>query len=727
MRVLIGISFLSLAISAPAPAPATALVKGTAEQPVLEPTLLPAVFTHSAEQWNNSIDDLIVHLKGVHPDPFAKIGRLEFLRSAETLKKDILRLTEEQRMVRLMQLTASIGDGHTQVEPDRPDFGFWYPINLAEFPDGYFITSAYKTNPELAGAQILKVSGRPVAEAVAMVRSLRGADNAFGNRLDVRMLDNAALMRGLGLANAAYGLAITVRLANGQVATRTLAPIAANSPVFKRNSSTFSWSGRAETYGPPLGEPKDWMTAFNGETAQAFRVHDERHPAHLTQRLALTSRNFPDAHTYYVQSNIVEDSLDESFRHFFSRAMREIDAARPTNVILDLRNNEGGDGSRVPELIPLFSKHLSADQNLYVLTGPKTFSAAILWLGDFINFLHPTIVGEPAGAALNSFGDAHEYPLPEIGATSHISTLRNVKSNVNDLARLTPVDVPAPMTFADWRSGRDPAVDPILAGQEMRSFAQVALTDGARAARQSLASRIDRFTKYPWWTPPTEIELRRSVQLLTEKGRYEDAIAIGEISTTFHPDIWNSWYNLGKAQLDAGRLIEGQASLRKVLKVDPDNFNKDELAAISSRSPEKEFTVPAILHWGESSAAIEASAKRQCSAATTRRINPPFLDSVKRLQQQVDCDGFQYQGAPRHLELVVRDGELVMAWLMMRADEQSRVLEWLKRDFNEEQAVESGNYVVYPKHMVAWRKDKSELLFYSPQISGEVAGWFAQQ
>jgi hypothetical protein len=34
--------------------------------------------------------------------------------------------------------------------------------------------------------------------------------------------------------------------------------------------------------------------------------------------------------------------------------------------------------------------------------------------------------------------------------------------------------------------------------------------------------------------------------------------------------------------------------------------------------------------------------------------------------------------------------------------------------------------VVYSKHRIAWRKDKAELLFYSPQFAAEVEGWFGQ-
>jgi tetratricopeptide (TPR) repeat protein len=716
MRVVLGVSLWAMLTAVPlaaAPLPSPAAV-----QPAL-----PAIQQHGAEQWDNALDDWIVHLKGVHPDAFAKTGRLAWLRAADAFRRDLPRLTEEQRMVRMMQLNGLIGDGHTFLEPDRPDFGMWYPVHIVQFPDGYFVTSAHQSVKDLAGAEVLEIAGRPIGEAAAAAKSLIGADNEFGARFNLGSLHNAALMRGLGFATPSFGLPVKFKLASGKIATVTLAPVVANdrrySPGFSRND----WEDSSETLGPPIGSPAEWITAFNGEPATAFRVRDERHPVQLTLRRGLVTRDLPQQHAYYIQSNIVEDNFDESFRHLFRRAMSEIDAAKPKNIILDLRYNPGGDGSRVSELIPMFARHIGPQQNLFVLTGAKTFSAAIDWLRDFNEFLHPSIVGEPAGASLNSFGDPHEYPLPVIGVTTRLSTVRH-GSTPNDLSRYTPVDVPAPMTFADWKSGRDPAVDPILQGKEMRSFAQIALTDGAEAARKAFAERADLFTKYPWWSPPPEIELRRAIQLLTEDGRYEDAIAIGEIATKFHPEVWNSWYNLGQPQLAASRLVEAQVNMRKVLEVDPNNFNKAELAAIAKRGAETEFTVPSILQWGGTVAAIEALAKEQCDSSRTRPINPPFLEAVKKQQQQIDCEGFEYQGAKRHLELIIRDGELVGAWLMMRADEQARVIAWMKRDLDEP-AIEQSNYVVYPKHMLAWRKDKAELLFYSPALAEEARSWFA--
>src|SRR4051794_23260149 len=95
---------------------------------------LPAAAA-SVGDWRADIDEIVKDARLVHPDAFTKTGRLTFLRQAEALKRALPSLTEEQRMVAAMRLVASIGDGHSSLEPDNPAFGRWYPVRLYQFSD----------------------------------------------------------------------------------------------------------------------------------------------------------------------------------------------------------------------------------------------------------------------------------------------------------------------------------------------------------------------------------------------------------------------------------------------------------------------------------------------------------------------------------------------------------------------------------------------------------------
>ena len=52
------------------------------------------------------------------------------------------------------------------------------------------------------------------------------------------------------------------------------------------------------------------------------------------------------------------------------------------------------------------------------------------------------------------------------------------------------------------------------------------------------------------------------------------------------PFIWNSWYNLGNVQRQAGRMQEAAESYRKVFEIDPNNFNGARLRVFGVYSPD---------------------------------------------------------------------------------------------------------------------------------------------
>src|SRR5262249_54283106 len=161
-------------------------------------------------------------------NPFTKTGELTFLREVDKLKGELPSLTESERVVRAMQLIASLGDGHTFLEPVSASFSSWYPFRLYEFTDGFFITSAHRSVSDLAGAQVLEIAGRPIAEVAAKARTLLSADNEFQRRERLYALHNAALMTGMGFAGPKGELQGKFKLKHGKVVQRTLTPSAAD-------------------------------------------------------------------------------------------------------------------------------------------------------------------------------------------------------------------------------------------------------------------------------------------------------------------------------------------------------------------------------------------------------------------------------------------------------------------------------------------------------------------
>ncbi|HEY2322632.1 MAG TPA: hypothetical protein VGJ82_07175 [Thermoanaerobaculia bacterium] len=660
-------------------------------------------------EWRSDLDQIVADIRSIHPAPFTKVGELTFRRRVAALEEALPSLTEEQRVVEAMRIVASIGDGHTQLQPKRPDFGSWYPVRFYQFTDGYFITTAHRSVAELAGAQVLEIAGRPVDEVASAARGLMGADNAMGAMENLFALHNASLMKGLGYASADGRLVLRVKLRNGTIVERTLTPHATDDPRFDKDDSTFEWRFRREFLGSGVGTPADWVSALRDTPGSAFATDDPARPAHLGKRALLFTRRLDD--TFYIQAITVSRSVADDF----IAALRTVDEIKPKRLIVDLRYNFGGDGSVVDPVMHEIIRRESAPPwgELYLLVGRKTFSAGLGWADEFIRHTNATIIGEPAGAAMNSYGDPVERDFPKTGLVLEVSSLRHDMANSDDVREFVPVDIPAPFSFADYVSGRDPAVDPIVRGEEMRSIGRIARTDGGAAARKAYFDRVKRFSTFSWWTPPPEIDLRHACNDLLDGKRTADALEVCTLNTEIHPFVWNTWLNLAHVQRLAGMTRESFENLQHVLQIDPTNFNEPDI-----RNAARDALRPPVVRFGSSVAEMQKALAGSCAPMKTRVIDPPFLTDVKQQQLQIDCEGFQYLGKPRHAEFAFRDDQLELVWIMTTPEEADFIASLMRTAFRVEPN-RNAQYVSIAGEKIALRSKPAEVLLYSSGIAAQ--------
>lgn len=124
------------------------------------------------------------------------------------------------------------------------------------------------------------------------------------------------------------------------------------------------------------------------------------------------------------------------------------------------------------------------------------------------------------------------------------------------------------------------------------------------------------------------------------------------------------------------------------------------------------FARPEVIRWGATTVELERALAdgKLCKTMTTRPIVPPFLDHMKDKQVQIDCDGFQFIGAPRWAEFVIGDDSLEMVWIMTTKD--------------EEESLTRAMITAFASHGAALRFRPAEVLYYSERMSGEAQEWF---
>jgi hypothetical protein len=133
--------------------------------------------------------------------------------------------------------------------------------------------------------------------------------------------------------------------------------------------------------------------------------------------------------------------------------------------------------------------------------------------------------------------------------------------------------------------------------------------------------------------------------------------------------------------------------------------------------------MPSVIHWGASTASMQAALAGKCAPMKPRPVVPPFLDNTKA-QMQIDCENFLFRGKPRHAEFVIGDGRLKMVWIMTGGDEDDALRAAMTAEYGPPDR-RTKRYDAFVAHRAALRLDRHEVPFYAPDAAGDTEPDFA--
>jgi hypothetical protein len=389
------------------------------------------------EQWK---EDLAVlrHAIAAHPNPFYKAAKEDFDRKADALAADLGKLQDFEVVARMAELVAMLNDGHTRLTmpmvesadlfvghaktapPKIQPFGS-FPIRLARTADGLVVTRASEEHKDLLGALVLRIEEKPLAEVESALRPLVHGDNEYER--DYLLPDFVVvpeLLAAVGIAPNRGNTSWTFRLSNEELISRTLVPV--------RNGAPLEWSYLNKSSKPPPNE-RHW---FN---------------------------KLPNGLIYARLTDILNDSK-ETVAQFAESLFSEIDATPRATLVLDLRDNPGGDNTLNDAIVraAIRSKKLWEPGRFFVLINAGTFSAASNLTVLLERWTPAIFVGQPTGGAPNGYGDPKCTILPNSGLSALVSSLYWQLSTPNDKRdSILPLLFVEP-TLTSLRTDQDPAV-----------------------------------------------------------------------------------------------------------------------------------------------------------------------------------------------------------------------------------------------------------------------------
>ncbi len=306
-------------------------------------------------------------------------------------------------------------DGHSGVFPlAQSDLGLW-PVQLYAFEDEWRVVAALPGHEALVGRAVTAVGGHDPAAAAERVAPLVPRDNdaSLAGRVP-QFLVVPDVLEGVGLAP-------TLELDGEEVA---MDPVAAR-----------DYAAHLGLFDPLVcpGLPREG-------SPWAVRVDDD---------------------AVVVRWGRVAFRLDgRSHRAFVDEVAATIESADPTRVVLDLRDNPGGElpaGAPLVELLQQVARDRPGA--LRLLVGRCTFSAAALVATELLATTDARLVGEPMGGAPGLWADARIHHLHESGIAVHVAS--GTYGDLDQPAETVP-DVTVPVRWADHVDGHDPALDAAL-------------------------------------------------------------------------------------------------------------------------------------------------------------------------------------------------------------------------------------------------------------------------
>lgn len=384
-----------------------------------------------AERWREDLRHFAKELPKRHKNLYHATTKEEFERAVARLDADIPSLQDHQVVVRLQQIAASVGDGHTRIH--LPASFKRLPINLYWFGKELRVTAATKEYQAALGARVIKIGGISIDEVEAKIRtcfpSVENENEWYALSASPAFLTRPEFLHTLGIIPDLSKAAFTVEDEQGRELTLDIVPVPLPTPVNGIvDLGLVPIAKQAPLYRQKLGEAF-WFT-------------------HL-----------PESRTVYVNFRRYA-SLGANARPLFAF----LDSHPDSRLVIDLRQNGGGDffeGRK--HLIEPIKKRPAINQKgrLFVIIGRATFSAALANAVDFRKDTNAILVGEPIGERPNSYSENDEMALPNSRLVVSYST-RYYKFVDEDVPAVLPDERIDP-SWADFRAGRDGVLEWILA------------------------------------------------------------------------------------------------------------------------------------------------------------------------------------------------------------------------------------------------------------------------
>ncbi len=504
----------------------------------------------TANDWQNDLKLLQSTVHNEYSFLFKKTTVEEFDTQVDELFNAIPSLEDHEITLGIARIVASFKYGHT-------DVGFRYqqlPINLYHFNDGVYIQGLHKDYEQALGAKVISIEGVTIEDALKAVYPAVPVENdQYFKAYGLNYLRIPEVLHAQGIINK---LSSTVEFT-----------LEKDGKVFKQSFKTLANKERVPAQYGFVKQKGDWLDARDSGELPLYIKHLDK---------IYYYEYLPKHKTVYVRHSQIQDDSTENIPTFYNRLFDFIDNSDVERLIIDVRLNGGGNNYKNKPIVKglIQSKKINKKGSLIVITGRRTFSACQNLVNEIDTYTDALFVGEPTAENINFYGDNRKVELPNSKLPVYLSFAWWQDKPQWENAPWTAPHVAVDMSFADYKSNRDPVLETALSFSDPNFIMDPMqhLTDLFMAGKMEQvmvdAKAMVSNPKYQFFD--FEGQLNQAGYNVMGNGQMEPAAFIFKLVTELFPSSANAWDSFGEVHLKMKRFDEAKEYYNKAIALDPE-------------------------------------------------------------------------------------------------------------------------------------------------------------
>ena len=388
----------------------------------------------SSRQWKEDLDQMAAELPQKHKNLFFQLARPDFERQIQELAGHLDEYDTYMIAVKIARIVSSAGDAHTSLI--LPASGY-IPFVFYWFEEGIFIVAASDRDREFLYARVTHINEMLIEEVISIVGEIISHENeSFLKSQLPKYLSSAAVLYGLEIIDEPDRARLTVEKTDGRIACAAV-----------------------DTCG--FKEFQDLSTVRAGSAEPDVPLYRQN------RDLCFWSYYFEAEKTMYFNYSSCRDRMDITLSDFCRNLMDFVCGNDIRKVIIDLRNNLGGNSDLLEPFINELASNdtLNTRGGIFVIIGRDTFSSALLNAYALKNRTAALFVGEATGGKPNCYGEVEYFVLKNSGLKIRYATVYYEVTQDDRQLSLYP-EIVCKVTFADYLGSRDPCVECALTFDE---------------------------------------------------------------------------------------------------------------------------------------------------------------------------------------------------------------------------------------------------------------------